>query len=265
MLRLTMLILLCLSVISCGKESTKSARKKITLTEADMEALMAQQSISCPSQDCPDAIARLFIINFNDAENSSLCTGSLVGPRLLMTNSHCIENGNLQQVCEGFYAVFNSQFGGHEVARCSQVLFRHNHSTNRSGLSSQDYALIQLDRDVMATPLTIERQGFKPGDTVHPYVIDHISGASARIVKLECTVSSDTNNGRDLVLNRCPAIGGNSGAPILLTNGLVGGVLYAAQDTSVNEITELPERQTANTISVGFPMNEILEDLDRWL
>jgi V8-like Glu-specific endopeptidase len=265
MLRLTLLLLLCLNVISCGQESTRNARKKIKLTPEQMDSLMAQQNISCPSEDCPKAIARLFIVNFNDAENSSLCTGSLVGERLLLTNSHCIENGSLKQVCDGFYAVFKSNFGGNEIARCAKVLFRHRHSSRRGNLSNQDYALIQLDRDVNAAPLEIDPQGFKVGDTVNPFVIDHIDGTNARIVKLECTVSPDTTNGRDLVLHRCPAIGGNSGAPILLPNGLLGGVLYAAQETTVNELTSLPERQTADSISAGFSMNEILEDLNHWL
>jgi V8-like Glu-specific endopeptidase len=266
MTRIILLLSLCLSLVACSKGKSSSARKKATLTPEMMNMLMAQQSLTCPTGDCPDSIARLFVINFDDAENSSLCSGSLVGDRLLLTNSHCIENGSIDQVCEGFYAVFKTKIGGYEIARCQQVLFRHNHvGRSRSDLSNQDYALIELDRPTHTTPLKINREGFKPGDTVHPFVVDHISGAEARIVKLNCEVTADSSNGRDNILEHCPAIPGNSGAVIINQMGDAAGVLYAAQDTPVTETSDLTSRINEDTISLGFPMKSILEDLDQWL
>lgn len=260
------LALLCLTVVACSKGSPKSSSKKIKLTPEMMDAVMSQQTLSCPSGDCPEAVARLFTINFQDAEESANCTGTLIGEKLLLTNSHCIDMGSLDEVCKGFYAVFASKTGGHEVARCEQVLWRYNHhSRNRHDLSNQDYALIKLDRTVSAKPVEINRDGFSPGDKVHPYVIDHISVFNARIVKLNCTVSSESSNGRDNVLQKCPAIQGNSGSAIFDTAGRVAGVLYAGEETIVDETTSYTLRTEAPTISLGFPMDRILEDLDAWL
>ncbi|MBY0515638.1 MAG: serine protease [Bacteriovoracaceae bacterium] len=264
--RIILLLALCLTVVACSKGNSSSARKKVTLTPEMMNMLMAQQDLSCPTGDCPDSIARLFIINFEDAENSSMCSGSLVGERLLLTNSHCIEHGSLEQVCDGFYAVFKTQAGGYEIARCNQVLFRHNHiGRSRTDLSNQDYALIELDRTIHTTPLKINREGFKSGDTVHPFVVDHVTAAEGRIIKLNCEVSTDTSNGRDNVLEHCPAIPGNSGSAIISESGEIAGVLYAAQDTIVDERSDLTSRINEDTISLGFPMKSILEDLDQWL
>lgn len=260
------LALLCLTVVACSKGSPKSSSKKIKLTPEMMDAVMSRQTISCPSGDCPEAIARLFTINFEDAEESSNCTGTLIGEKLLLTNSHCIDMGTLDEVCDGFYAVFNSRAGGHEVARCEEVLWRYTHtSRDRRDLSNQDYALIKLDRTVSAKPVELNRSGFVPGDKVHPYVIDHIDVFNSRIVKLNCTVSSETSNGRDNVLETCPAIQGNSGSAIFDTDGRAAGVLYAGEDTAVDETTAYTLRIQAPTISLGFPMNRILEDLDPWL
>lgn len=266
MSRLFMLLMLCVSVVACSKGSSSSARKKVTLTPEMMDSLMAQQSLTCTSGDCPEAIARLFIINFDDAENSSLCSGSLVGDRKLLTNSHCLEHSSLEQACEGFYAVFKTRFGGYEVARCSQILFRNNHvGSSRTDLADNDYALIELDRTVTARPLKINRNGFMPGDQVFPYVIDHISGPEARIVKLDCTVSSETSNNRDNVLEHCPGIPGNSGSGIINTSGEIAGVLYAAEDPGMTEETDISLRTESAAISLGFPMRSVLEDLDTWL
>lgn len=254
-----------LLLAACAQEPARRAVKVVTLSTADMDALMAQQSLDCAEDSCPDAVARLFVVNFQDASKSTLCTGTLVGPRLLLTNSHCLENGSLTQTCQGFYAVFNTKSKGHEVARCARIRFRHNFTTKGPKLSERDYALVELDRDVHAEIPGLDRAGFTPGDTVFPFVVDHINIQRARIVRLECSASDETRNGRDFVLKRCPAIGGNSGSPIMNDRGEVAGVLYAAQDTTVSEVTDLPMRIEAETISLGFPMNRVLEDLDTWL
>lgn len=267
MKNLLTLALLCLTVVACSKGSSGSSqRKKIKLTPEMMDAVMSQQTLSCPTGDCPDAVARLFIINFDDADESANCTGTLIGEKLLLTNSHCIDMGSLEDVCDGFYAVFNTKLGGHEVARCEEVLYRNNHhARNRQDLANNDYALIKLDRTIRAKPVEINRAGFAPGDKVHPFVIDHISVFNSRIVKLNCTVASDSSNGRDNVLENCPAIQGNSGSSIFDTKGRVAGVLYAGEDTSVDETTPYATRIAAPTISLGFSMDRILEDLDAWL
>lgn len=254
-----------LLLVACAQEPAQRTVKVVTLSAADMDALMAQQSLECAAESCPDAVARLFVVNFDDAARSTLCTGTLVAPRLLLTNSHCLENGTLAKTCSGLYAVFNTKKKGHEVARCASIRYRHNFTTKGTKLSERDYALVELDRDVHAEIPALDRVGFGPGEQVFPVVVDHINIQRARIVRLDCTASAETRNGRDLVLQRCPAIGGNSGSPIMNERGEVAGVLYAAQDTTVTEVTELPKRIEAETISLGFPMNRILEDLDPWL
>lgn len=266
MKNLIALALLCLSVVACSKGGSSSSSKKIKLTPEIMSAVMSEQSITCPSGDCPDAVARLFIVNFNDADESANCTGTLIGEKLLLTNSHCLDVGSIQQACDGFYAIFATKAGGHEVARCEEVLYRNtHHARNRRDLSNRDYALIKLDRTVKAKPIEINRDGFAPGDKVYPYVIDHINIFDSRIVKLSCTVSAESSNGRDNVLEKCPAIQGNSGSTIFDTEGRAAGVLYAGEDTAVDETTTYPLRAQAPTISLGFSMDRILEDLSTWL
>lgn len=227
----TLLQLLMISAFAaCGAENkSTSARKKVTLTPEIMDAVLARQNLTCPEGDCPEAIGRFFAINYDDAEESSMCTGFLVAPDMVMTNSHCVYAGEISQerTCEGLYFSFLSGHGITEQARCSEIVWRdpkqRGNGYFRKG--EQDFALVKLDQRLSIMPLELDRAGLRNQTKVFPVVVDHIDLINARIVKLNCHAYGLGSEGYARMGN-CPAISGNSGSPVLDVASRVVGILF---------------------------------------
>jgi hypothetical protein len=113
-MKLQPLLLLCLAVLftACGRPAEKNRSiQKIRITPEEMALIIAGQTITCSDQNfCPEGIARMFTINFEDVNNSSTCSAFLVAPDVVMTNTHCVHGAkkNLEKICSGLYFVFPS-------------------------------------------------------------------------------------------------------------------------------------------------------------
>ncbi|MBC7372199.1 MAG: trypsin-like peptidase domain-containing protein [Bdellovibrionaceae bacterium] len=110
-------------------------------------------------------------------DSQSLCSGSLVGPNLILTAGHCVTSvSDCASVRFVFgYAVrqpnaFPLSSPSSEVYFCKRIV------TRMQEVAGADYALIELDRKVTGhTPLKIQRSGaVKVGDSLT--VIGHPSG-----------------------------------------------------------------------------------------
>jgi S1-C subfamily serine protease len=119
---------------------------------------------------------------FRDQTSGAFCSGSLVGPNLVMTAGHCITNST---DCANTSFVFdfaltspsgeNKSFPENSVYACSQIIKRELEN------SGADYALIELDRAVSGrSPLKVRRSGnVSAGDPL--VVIGHPAGLPQKI------------------------------------------------------------------------------------
>lgn len=264
-MQLQTLLLISLTVLlaACGKpESKKISRKREHITPEQMSLILENQSITCGDQDfCPEGIARMFSINFEDASNSSTCTAFLVAPDVVMTNTHCVYGNNmgLEKICSGLYFAFPSQ-GFSYTAQCSKILWRdgRQHGRHHYRDGDNDFALVKLDRKIPLTPLKLITGALKRGAVVFPLVVDQIGGFNARITKLECKVEKETPKYGVVQLANCPVIAGNSGSPVMDKDQNVVGIIFASSDNKIRKPSdELSIRTKSISKGYAFSMDYI--------
>lgn len=173
---------------------------------------------------------------FREQPIGAFCSGSLVGPDLVMTAGHCVTT---EEECKNTKLVFGyaiktegaaavTAMPSSEVYTCSKIVTRflggEPGSVNPAGQTlGPDYALIQLDRKVTGhKPLAINRgTALKAGDAV--FVIGHPVGLPLKIAD-GARVRDFSKTGyftADL-----DTFGGNSGSPVFnARTNLIEGIL----------------------------------------
>jgi len=153
---------------------------------------------------------------------AAFCSGSLVGPDLVMTAGHCVNQKNCGRVNFVFGFGVHSEgnlpdtVSSKEVYRCSKVL------TSEVRTSGGDFAIVRLDRVVEGhQALPIRRSGsLKIGDPL--LVIGHPSGLPTKVAGGAKVRSIKSEH---LVTN-LDTYGGNSGSAVFnATTGLIEGIL----------------------------------------
>lgn len=231
-----------------------------------MEALIQSQSLYCSDQDfCPEAMARMFTINFEDSNQSYMCSAFLVAPDIIMTNSHCLWAGNigLEKTCSGMYFAFSKG----RTARCEKILWRDPTTSGRAKYYKgfQDFGLVKLDQALPIKPLSIVKQGLESGARVYPLVVDHQSSWTARITKLTCEVEKIQITGVAQLTN-CPIIHGNSGAPIVNEKHEVVGIVFGSANNKIRMPNdELSIRTSADNMGLAFSMKQVQRILGSFL
>lgn len=234
---LIIIILLC---SGCGSEKSSSSKKTVLITPEQISNLLENQTFECESYDgsqCPEGLARVFVLDLANPETSGLCTGFLTDTNQLITNHHCVSNE--KQCASTYFSIHVS--GGYEVARCRKII-----SSQDDGKPLEDkaidYSVIEMDRHIRNTEV-FNYTTTKPRleSRLTAWVIDHVSLFSARITELRCTLKSRIDS---LELANCASISGNSGSPILNQQGSIVGVLWGSTtNDSVTELTPLEDRR----------------------
>ena len=264
-MKLKILLLISIAVLfsACGKPESKSiARQKIRITAEQMSLILANQNITCSDADfCPEGIARMFAINFEDANNSSTCSAFLISQDVVMTNTHCVygQKFSLKKICSGLFFVFPAH-GLSYTAQCSEILWRDNRQDGRHFYrdGDNDFALVKLDWKIPLTPLKLVKGGIKPGSKVFPVVVDQMGGFNARITKLECKVDKLIAKYGVAQLGDCPVISGNSGSPVLDENQNVIGLIFASSNNRIRDPNdELIDRIKSKTKGFAFSTDYI--------
>lgn len=226
-------------LVACGKASDDK-KKVVEITPEQIVNLLEKQSFICESLDgkeCPDALARLFILNPAVPHLSGLCSGFLTRSNRLITNAHCVST---KEECDQTYAVIHIQ-GDYRVAKCEEVLqlFEDFKPLKEKAL---DVAVIQLDRHFKEiTFFKSSSSALKPGEGATAWVVDHLNLFEARITELECVLKEKANS---YIFKNCAAIGGNSGSPIVNGKGLVTSILWGSTtDDFIDELFPLNSRR----------------------
>jgi V8-like Glu-specific endopeptidase len=165
---------------------------------------------------------------FSQQPNAASCSGFLVGPNLLVTAGHCMEDIT---DCEDNLWVFdykmkseteaNLVFGKENVYKCKRIVSQvFNKETN------EDFALIELEREVIGRkPLKFRTRG-KPAIGDELVVIGHPSGLPTKIADgAQVKVLDERSFQANL-----DTYGGNSGSAVFnVTTGEVEGILVRGQ------------------------------------
>lgn len=158
------------------------------------------------------------------------CSGFLVGPDLLLTAGHCVED---QESCNSNKWVFdyyehlvnvnNRKIDATDVFRCKSIVSRDFNETTMI-----DYALIKLDRVVPnRAPLKYRTTG-KIADNASLVVIGNPSGLPTKITD-KGFVRANTN--AIYFQTNLDTFGGNSGSAVFdATTGMVEGILVRGEE-----------------------------------
>lgn len=150
---------------------------------------------------------------FYEQPISAFCSGSLIGPDLIVTAGHCIRN---EYNCEKARFVFNYSYkdktsdptivAKNDVYSCKKIIH-----TETNALTGIDFALIRLDRKVHNHPILPIQLYDKINNQQNLVVIGHPSGLPA---KFAGNASVRTNDEDHYFVSNLDTYGGNSGSPV---------------------------------------------------
>lgn len=185
------------------------------------EAHLVTDSYSEKYNLCPDE-------RFFNQRTGAFCSGSLVGPDLLMTAGHCVKS---EVDCKDTKFVFGfaitkegelpHMIPAREVYGCRQLLGRHQDDVGA------DWALIRLDRLVTNhKPLAMNRSGTIRKNTPL-FVIGHPAGLPTKVAG-GASVRDPYPQG--FFVANLDTYGGNSGSAVFnASNGQVEGILVRGE------------------------------------
>ena len=196
-------------------KSTAAMINKNSITMNDGEDAVIEGSTLEARGICSNA-------RFSQQITAASCSGFLVGPNLLVTAGHCITS---DYDCQNHKWVFDYKVSetqgidfsvpASNVYSCKNIIQR---SLDRS--SRDDFALIELDREVLdRTPLEFRKEG-TVADGAPLVVIGHPSGLPTKVA--DGANVRDNSDSVYFVAN-LDTFGGNSGSAVFdAETGLVG-------------------------------------------
>jgi V8-like Glu-specific endopeptidase len=241
---LSFFIIISSLLTSCGKkDEAPAAAKQADISMAQINEIMNNQDLKCHSIDgdsCPSGVARLFMIDRFESENSSLCSGFMVNETTLVTNHHCVSSA---KVCDDTYiAVYNGY--SYTRTKCAGIIRTFEDTSDyKSPDRAQDYTVLKVADTIYSKPFALATKKLRDGASVTAWVVDHIDKTSARITELSCKYLK-LKDRQSMVLRNCPVISGNSGSPAVNSRGNIIGVIWGSiNDDSFDEKTLLSRRR----------------------
>ncbi|MCP4913250.1 MAG: trypsin-like peptidase domain-containing protein [Oligoflexia bacterium] len=162
--------------------------------------------------------------------NVGNCSGFLVGPKTLVTAGHCVPS---QFQCDGSKWVFDYRFdkitedGSVKILKSNVYSCKKIINQKLSHLSKNDFAIIELDREVEGRePLKFRTEG-KIQEGTELVVIGHPSGLPSIIAD---NASVRKNDNDFYFVTNLDTFGGNSGSAVFdATTGVVEGILVRGE------------------------------------
>ncbi len=229
---------------------------RLSVAPDQVERAINEAELRCDSSaqgKCPGNVAMLLLRD--DGSTLSQCTGFLIGPQTLMTNSHCLpeKSRSAGASCKGITAVFpaNGESKVEERIKCESVVFASRIAAEENteiAIDLQhrndpqlDVAIIQLSRPSERQPNEISRQGLTATETLLTWVVDPISDIvpGGVLRQKRCRPVLDTVLAPDFSSQRtnpyaqvaaftdCEILHGNSGSPAFDNQGKVRAVVFA--------------------------------------
>src|SRR5690606_6243738 len=161
-------------LVSCGGGGSKSnSKRKTKITEAQIQNVMDNQHFECASVDggpCPSGITRLLILNKDDADNSSVCSGFMVSEDTMITNQHCISS---MTDCNNTYvAIYNGS--SYEKNKCKSIVkILNDYSDPKDPRKKLDVAVVKLAAKYAGPTFQAATSAPLNYDTITAWVVDH--------------------------------------------------------------------------------------------
>jgi S1-C subfamily serine protease len=249
---------LLLSLLGCGKQASNN-KKIVYIDSSQVPVFLRNQKISCASitgDDCPEGVARVFVLNEDNPAESAMCSGFLIAPDRLITNYHCVSS---QEQCEKtFISVYTGQQA--QASRCVKLLAAKDDGPVLQN-KAVDLAVLELEQAVgLNQYFNAPKKSIRPGERITTWVMDHQSLTRARLTEFECVFNGRQNS---LELKNCPVILGNSGSPVINDYNEVVGVLWGTTyDESITEETPLELRRALNIFSYVTDVKHFAEFME---
>ncbi|MGZ3693750.1 MAG: trypsin-like serine peptidase [Bdellovibrionota bacterium] len=239
--RISILLLLALSACSKDKsdfaQSDTLVRTIHTLSAGAAASLLQATTLHCAdANNCPSSVGMFAAQNESDV---STCTAFLVGEDLAATNSHCIPSAvKLMPSLCGEKVKLTLPASGEfpeENFQCQKLLA----VSDRPNDFSPDLALFRLDRSTKRAPLALDSRGMVPDQVYKAYKVNPIrnqpKSPTGELVAEDCATTANSyvfpmfRSESDPVFTAgCSSIPGNSGSPLVSSNGTVAGLLQAS-------------------------------------
>ena len=182
---------------------------------------------SLPSTTLRSSMGVCTTERFSTQRTAAECTGFLVGPDILVTAGHCMQNmADCQEHYWGFDFLYTTRaLAKDQVFECSSIISRELSATN-------DYAIIRLNKVALGrTPLKIRKAG-SISSTDNLAVLGHPSGLPLKIA--DGGIVRAVNPTKKFFTADLDTYGGNSGSPVVNTTTLEGeGILVRGENDYV--------------------------------
>lgn len=229
---------------ACGsKISTKKTSPSVDcLSTSDSKFLVQTASVTCGNtQDCPSSVA---LLSFQDTCGAGMCTAFLIAQDLAVTNSHCVpEAWKANPKNQKSLMVLNfpstqnrlsESVSVREIVKWSNIS---GESPTETG-KRPDYALLKLSRPVYRDTLSFDSSGVKDLTKLTLVAVTPQSRLAIRglleVKSCQSMMGSSIQPSYDhpetsvISFSDCELIHGNSGSPILGSDGKVKAIAHAA-------------------------------------
>lgn len=240
--------LLVLSVLSCGKEQTHSAKGDEDPLKPINPEPHKQQVFCENSWDCPSFIAKIMVIGEGQRR---FCTGTLVSPRIVLTSTSCLPKAARSPdvgCAENVFLFFEkSNDGTPAVVGCRRVLQVSELQGDVAMLWRDDVAFIELESaQHWRRRLAISREGLPEEREYQYYTVDQVDEFKGIIRRQDCRSAFNTyvnplarhQFSPNMTMSGCTFLKGSSGAPILDGRDRIRGVVSQNMPVSIRTYLE---------------------------